>query len=107
MATVNDRDLLQALKAVIDPELGIDIVELGLVCRAAWRDSHIEVALTPSTPSCPLAEMFVEEIQDALHKQFPHARSIQVELIWDPPWSPARLSEAARQQLGLPQDEPG
>jgi metal-sulfur cluster biosynthetic enzyme len=104
---VNDRDLLQALKDVIDPELGIDIVELGLVCSAAWRDGDIEVALTPSTPSCPLAEMFAEEIQGALHARFPHVRSVRVELVWDPPWSPARLSEAARQQLGLPQEEPG
>ncbi|HEY4774690.1 MAG TPA: metal-sulfur cluster assembly factor [Xanthobacteraceae bacterium] len=92
-------DVLQTLRSVIDPELGINIVDLGLVYRAERKDEAIEVDLTMSTPSCPLAEMLVEEAREALRARFPEA-AIQVELVWDPPWTPDRMSEAARHQLG-------
>ena len=92
-------DVLQTLRSVIDPELGINIVDLGLVYRAERKDEAIEVDLTMSTPSCPLAEMLVEEAREALRARFPDA-AIQVELVWDPPWTPDRMSEAARHQLG-------
>ena len=92
-------DVLQTLRSVIDPELGINIVDLGLVYRAERKDEAIEVDLTMSTPSCPLAEMLVEEAREALQARFPEA-AIQVELVWDPPWTPDRMSEAARHQLG-------
>ena len=92
-------DVLQTLRSVIDPELGINIVDLGLVYRAERKDEAIEVDLTMSTPSCPLAEMLVEEAREALQARFPEA-AIQVDLVWDPPWTPDRMSEAARHQLG-------
>jgi metal-sulfur cluster biosynthetic enzyme len=104
---VNDQAILRALEVVIDPEIGINIVDLGLVRRATSRNGAIEVVLTPSTPSCPLAEVIVEEVRDALHSGFPEAADVRVEIEWDPPWSPDRLSEAARRQLGLVAREPG
>ena len=93
-------DVLQTLRSVIDPELGINIVDLGLVYRAERKDEAIEVDLTMSTPSCPLAEMLVEEAREALRARFPEA-AIQVELVWDPPWTPDRMTEDARDQLGI------
>ncbi|HEY7457368.1 MAG TPA: metal-sulfur cluster assembly factor [Xanthobacteraceae bacterium] len=98
---MNERDILQALEAVIDPELGINIVDLGLVSRTSFQDDTIEVALTPSTPSCPLTEIIVEEVRDALRARFPEAADVRVDLVWDPPWSPDRVSKIARRQLGL------
>ncbi len=97
---MNDHDVLQALRGVNDPEIGINIVDLGLVYRAERRPEGIEVALTLSTPSCPLSEMLVEEAREVLQTRFVDAPSIHVELIWDPPWTPDRMSEAARRQLG-------
>jgi metal-sulfur cluster biosynthetic enzyme len=91
---------MQALKAVNDPEIGINIVDLGLVYRAERKGDGIEVALTLTTPSCPLGEMMVEEARAVLHERFPDAPSIHVELVRSPPWSPDRMSEAARRQLG-------
>jgi metal-sulfur cluster biosynthetic enzyme len=96
---MTDHDLLEPLKSVNDPEIGINIVDLGLVYRASRTAAGIEVALTLTTPSCPLGEMLAEEVRDALRKAFPDAPSIEVDLVWDPPWSPDRMSEAARQQL--------
>lgn len=95
-----NNDVLEALKGVADPEIGVNIVDLGLVCRAEHGPEGIEVALTLSTPSCPLSEMIVEEVREALHARFAGAPTIKVELVWDPPWTPERMSEAARRLLG-------
>ena len=96
---MNDPDVLQALRDVIDPEVGVSIVDLGLVYRAARTLDAIAVALTPSTPSCPLSEMLVEQAREALQARFADVSSIEVELVWDPPWTPDRMSDAARRQL--------
>jgi metal-sulfur cluster biosynthetic enzyme len=95
-----NNDVLEALKGVVDPEIGVNIVDLGLVYRAEYGPGGIEVALTLSTPSCPLSEMIVEEVREALHARFAGAGAIKVDLVWDPPWTPDRMSEAARQLLG-------
>ncbi len=97
---MNDPDILAALKGVNDPEIGINIVDLGLVYRAERAARGIEVTLTLSTPSCPLSEMIVEEVREALQARFADAPAITVELVWDPPWTRDRMSEAARQLLG-------
>jgi metal-sulfur cluster biosynthetic enzyme len=96
-----DDDILLALKEVIDPELGINVVDLGLVFRAAHASDRIEVALGMTSPACPLGEMMVEDARLALQKRFPEVSSIQVELIQDLPWSPERMSEEGRRELGV------
>jgi metal-sulfur cluster biosynthetic enzyme len=98
--SVNSPDVLEALKGVNDPELGVNIVDLGLVYRAEHSSEGIEVALTLSTPTCPLGEMIVEEVREALRNKFGHLPSIHVDLVWDPLWTPDRMSEAARRILG-------
>jgi metal-sulfur cluster biosynthetic enzyme len=96
-----DRDILIALNKVIDPELGINIVDLGLICRAAHVSDGIEVALGMTSPVCPLGEMMVEEATRVLRKYFPDASPIHVELIRDFKWSAERMTEEGRRQLGL------
>lgn len=99
MGPVNDEDILQVLRGINDPELGINIVDLGLVYRAIRSSESFDIAITLTTPTCPLGEMLVEEAKDALQRRFPNGPPIHVELVWDPPWSPDRMSEAARQQF--------
>jgi metal-sulfur cluster biosynthetic enzyme len=94
-----EEDLVAALNAINDPELGISIVDLGLVYRAERTRDGIRVAMTLTTPSCPMSTMLLEEARTVLHQRFPDTPA-RVELVWDPPWSPARISDAARQQLG-------
>lgn len=96
---MDDPDVLQALKGVVDPEIGVNIVDLGLVYHAERGSTGIDVALTLSTPSCPLSEMLIDEIRETLQKRFADTSAIYVELVWDPPWTPDRMSDAARQQL--------
>jgi metal-sulfur cluster biosynthetic enzyme len=99
-ATEMNDDILIALKAVIDPELGINIVDLGLVYHTDRNTNGIYVALTMTTPACPLGEMMSEEVMRVLRKRFPDAPAVQVEIVWDPPWSPELMSEEARLKLG-------
>jgi metal-sulfur cluster biosynthetic enzyme len=94
-------DILAALKTVIDPELGINIVDLGLVYHASRNASGIDIALTMTTPACPLGEMMTEEIKLVLRDRFPDALDVRVELVWDPPWSPELMSEESRRRLGM------
>jgi metal-sulfur cluster biosynthetic enzyme len=97
---MND-DILAALKTVIDPELGINIIDLGLVYHAARTANGINIALTMTTPACPLGEMMTEEIKLVLGDRFPDLPDVRVEIVWDPPWSPELMSEESRRQLGM------
>ena len=97
---MND-DILAALKTVIDPELGINIVDLGLVYDVVRNADRIDIALTMTTPACPLGEMMSEEIKMVLRGQFPDITDVRVDLVWDPPWSPELMSEESRRQLGM------
>ena len=94
-------DILAALKKVIDPELGINIVDLGLVYHAERNASGIAIALTMTTPACPLGEMMSEEIKQILRERFPEVPDVRVDIVWDPPWSPELMSEESRRQLGM------
>ncbi len=96
-----DQDILMALKTVIDPELGINIVDLGLVYHAERSTNGIAIALTMTTPACPLGEMMSEEIKLVLRDRFPDAPDVRVDIVWDPPWSPELMSEESRRQLGM------
>ena len=97
---MNNSEVLATLKGVTDPEIGVNIVDLGLVYRAEYSEQAIEVALTLSAPSCPLSEMMLEQVRKALKANFADAPAIRVELVWDPPWTPDRMSRAARTLLG-------
>ena len=98
---MSDDDILAALRAVVDPELGINIVDLGLVYRAERFGDVIAVRMTMTTPSCPLGEMLLDEVRAVLQREFPQAAEISVELVWDPPWSAELMSPTARAQLGV------
>ena len=97
---MSNNDILAALKSVVDPELGINIVDLGLVYRADRVADAIEVTMTMTTPSCPLGEMLLEEVRAVLYERFPQV-AISVTLVWDPPWSSELMSLEARRQLGV------
>ncbi|MCC6948974.1 MAG: metal-sulfur cluster assembly factor [Bradyrhizobiaceae bacterium] len=101
---MNDDDILAALKEVIDPELGLNIVDLGLVHEIIAKADRILVALMMTTPACPLGEMLVEQAEAALLKHFPTVELIDVMLRRDLPWSPELMTEDGRRQLGLTPD---
>jgi metal-sulfur cluster biosynthetic enzyme len=97
----SDPEVLEALRGVVDPEVGVNIVDLGLVYRAERTTDAIDVAMTMTTRACPLGEMMLEEARAALVRRFPDVPRIATSLVWDPPWTPTMMTEQGRQQLGI------
>lgn len=92
-------ELVLALQTVIDPELGVDIVNLGLVYGAQVVEGVAHVLMTTTTPACPIGSYLIDQIHDAL-RWVPGIVDVDVELTHDPPWKPERMSESAKRQLG-------
>lgn len=98
MAVTYD-DVITALKQVIDPELGINIVDLGLVYEAQTLDDHVLITMTMTTPACPLGSHLVDEASFAV-EHLTEAASVDIQLVWQPAWDPMMMSLDAKQQLG-------
>lgn len=89
------------LKEVIDPELGINIVDLGLVydIRIDAEARRIAIDMTLTTHACPLGDVIFEQVYETLRSSLP-AYELDLQVVWDPPWSPERLTEEGRKALG-------
>jgi metal-sulfur cluster biosynthetic enzyme len=90
----------KALYQVIDPELNCNIVDLGLVYGIEIAPSRVKVTMTLTTSSCPMAESIASGVQNVL-LAFPNIEEVDVDLVWDPPWNPDRMTPAGKRQLGL------
>ncbi|HZH59422.1 MAG TPA: metal-sulfur cluster assembly factor [Metabacillus sp.] len=90
-----------ALETVVDPELGVDIVNLGLVYDVEMdEEGHTIVTMTLTSMGCPLAATIVEQIKVAL-QDIPEVKSTEVNIVWSPPWSKDRMSRIAKIALGI------
>ena len=89
----------ELLLDVIDPELGVNIVDLGLVYDVQIDEREVEVVMTLTTQGCPLGGFIEDEIVDCL-AQSPQIGRVKVTLVWEPPWDPERMTDAARDELG-------
>lgn len=95
-----DPDVVRALRVVLDPELGIDVVSLGLVYAATREGARARVVMTMTTPACPLGESITRDAREAVETMVSGVRHCDVELVFEPPWTPDRMSPEAREQLG-------
>ena len=96
----DESEVWEALRTVIDPEVGENLVDLGLVYRVACAPGRVEVDLTMTSPACPMAGSIAEEAGRAIRAVTAAARDVRVEVVYDPPWTPERMSEAARNRFG-------
>ena len=94
--------VLQALRTVEDPEAGMNVVDLGLVYDVAVSGACVRVAMTMTSPSCPMAPYLVDEATAAVRGVLSDGYEVEVSLVWDPPWTPERMSPAARERFGWP-----
>ncbi|MCX8132539.1 MAG: SUF system Fe-S cluster assembly protein [Roseococcus sp.] len=100
-AKVAEDAVIEALKTVFDPEIPVDIYELGLVyALEIGEDGAVKVEMTLTTPSCPSAQELPGMVEEAV-RQVPGVTSCQVEVVWDPPWDQSRMSEEARLALNM------
>ena len=97
---MKEATIREILKKVIDPEIGVNIVDLGLVYQVQIRPEDIYIQLTMTSPACPLHGVITRNMDKELRKFFPNLGEMTIELVWDPPWSPEMMSEAAKKQLG-------
>lgn len=98
-AVITEEDIVRPLRSVLDPELGVNIVDLGLLCGAWFTADGIRVSMIMTSPSCPMADVLIEDVRAALRREHPDT-PIAVEIRRDLPWSPARISAEGRRALG-------
>ncbi len=102
-ALPTEEDVLEALRSVDDPEVGINIVDLGLVCGVDLNAQRVRVELTMTSPACPMGDLICDQARRAVTALFPVGYPVDVELVWEPFWTPDRMSESAKQTLGWPE----
>ena len=97
---VTAEDVVRELGQVYDPEIGIDIVNLGLVYEVAVEDGTVKVWMTFTTPQCPVGPYIEADVHRAL-ENLPMIRDVVINLVWEPPWDWRMMSDEAKTELGL------
>jgi FeS assembly SUF system protein len=94
-------DVIDALRTVYDPELPVNIYELGLIYNIELKSGGaVTIYMTLTSPGCPVAASLPIEVESKV-REIPGVSSAKVEIIWDPPWSPEMITEAGKLQLGI------
>ena len=96
---VDHDDVLEALSNVIDPELGLDFVELGLVYGVEITDGRVDITFTLTTPACPIGPQVTEQI-DEFVSELEGVDEVSSSMVFTPPWTPEKMSEDAKFALG-------
>jgi metal-sulfur cluster biosynthetic enzyme len=96
---VTEADILDALHAVEDPEAGMSVVDLGLVYDVKVEQNRVKVEMTMTSPACPLGDYLTDSVAAAVRNLAPDAE-VEVALVWDPPWTPGRMSPEAQKRFG-------
>jgi len=92
--------IYELLKTVIDPEVNVNVVDLGLIYDLKIDGNNIEVVMTLSTPGCPLGDTIMENISQVIVANFPDAK-VDVKLVWEPTWTPDLISPEGKAALGM------
>jgi FeS assembly SUF system protein len=93
-------NVIEALREIYDPEIPVNIYDLGLIYKIQIENGNAEVDMTLTTPGCPVAQSFPGMVESSIRK-VAGVKNAKVELVWDPPWTQDNLSDEARLQLGL------
>lgn len=102
MAQINEAEVMDALRECYDPEIPVNIVDLGLVygIDIQAEDASVNVTMTLTAIGCPMAGEVIEEVESRV-KQVENVQNCKVDLTFDPPWSPERMTEDAKWELGM------
>lgn len=99
-APLDDETVRDALRSVDDPEAGMNIVDLGLIYEIAVEPGKVAVEMTMTTQACPMTDMIMEQSRAAIGTVVPPGTEIDLRLVWDPPWTPDKMSGMAREFFG-------
>ncbi|HEY8448871.1 MAG TPA: metal-sulfur cluster assembly factor [Bacillota bacterium] len=100
LQTIHEDDVRAALKDVIDPELGFNIIDLGLVYGIEIEGGRVNIRMTMTTPGCPAAH-YLEQAVDQRLRALPGVEDVRVDVVWMPPWTPDKMSDEAKRWLGF------
>ena len=92
--------VIAEIKKIYDPEIPVNIYELGLIYDISVKGNNVKVKMTLTTPNCPVAESLPKEVKDIVEK-IKDVKKVDLDLVWDPPWNKSMMSEAARLELNL------
>ena len=92
--------VIAEIKKIYDPEIPVNIYELGLIYDIIVNNSEVQVKMTLTTPNCPVAESLPKEVKDSV-KKISDVNKVDLDLVWDPPWDKSMMSEAAKLELNL------
>jgi len=92
--------IISEIKKIYDPEIPVNIYELGLIYDVSVKDKDVKVKMTLTTPNCPVAESLPKEVKDSI-KEINGVEKVDLDLVWDPPWDKSMMSEAAKLELNL------
>ena len=92
--------VISEIKKIYDPEIPVNIYELGLIYDITIKDKDVQVKMTLTTPNCPVAESLPKEVKDSI-MELKEVNKVDLDLVWDPPWDKSMMSEAAKLELNL------
>ena len=92
--------VINEIKKIYDPEIPVNIYELGLIYDIIIKDNDVIVKMTLTTPNCPVAESLPKEVKDSI-SEIKEVKNVDLELVWEPPWDKSMMSEAAKLELNL------
>ena len=99
-----ERDIIRALRQVYDPEIPVNVYDLGLIYEIRVdEDHHVYVQMTLTAPNCPIADYVVDQVKSAV-EDVPGVVNVKIDLVWEPVWDKSRMSEEALVELGLDED---
>ena len=92
--------VIAEIKKIYDPEIPVNIYELGLIYDISIKDKDVSVKMTLTTPNCPVAESLPKEVKDSI-MEVKGVNKVELDLVWEPPWDKSMMSEAAKLELNL------
>lgn len=98
--TTEEQRIYKALQSVIDPEIGENLIDLGLIYGIRIEDNIARVTFTMTSYACPMSEVVIDDIHDTLRKTLADNTEIDLDLVWEPAWEPSMIEPEARKRLG-------
>ena len=96
---MTEAEVREAVRRVVDPELGVNIVDLGLVYGIDIDGARVRVVMTMTSPACPLGDYLKDTVASTIREHVRDARDVEIVLVWEPAWSPDMMSDDVRRQL--------
>jgi metal-sulfur cluster biosynthetic enzyme len=97
---ITEEKIKEKLKECVDPEIGLNVIDLGLIYKINIENNKVFIEMTLTTPMCPFAFMVVNCVEEKV-KEIEGVKDVKINIVFNPPWTPERMSEEARKKLGL------